>query len=202
MTRLNLLPWRADLRKEQDKQLVGLAIFAWVIMAAIVFYGHLHITGLIQNQENRNQFLTDEISKLDKQIAEIRELKKQRNALIARMNIIYQLQGNRTQVVHIFDEIVRQLPEGIYFRRMVQKGAQINIEGTAQSNARVSALMRNFEGSNWFTNPILEVINVKSKGGDRVSEFKLRVIQTDKRGTKDKDSPDKKKAPTKKGPKT
>ena len=184
MTKLNLLPWRELRRKEQDRQLVSAGGFTWVLMALIVFYAHLHVSAMIENQNKRNQFLKDEITKVDKQIAEIKELKKQRQALIARMNIIHQLQGDRTQIVHVFDELVQQLPEGIYFTRLNQKGKVFSMGGTAQSNARVSALMRSLDSSDWFTNPVLEVINVKDSGGDRVSNFQLHVTQADKRSEK------------------
>ena len=183
-TRLNLLPWREMRRKEQDKQLMSVAGFAWVLMALIVFYGHVHVTTLIDNQNKRNQYLEEEIVKVDKQIAEIKELQKQRKALIARMNIIYELQGDRTQIVHVFDEFVQRLPDGVYFTNMDQKGKNFFLNGVAQSNARVSALMRNLEESNWFKDPVLEIIKAKETKEDRVSEFKLRVTQTDKRAKK------------------
>jgi len=136
-------------------------------------------------QTGRNNYLKEEIKKVEKEIAEIKELKKQRQALISRMNVIYQLQGSRTQIVHVFEDFVRLMPEGIYFKSLVQKGALLSIEGTAQSNARVSALMRNLDESNWFTAPNLEVINVKNEGTDRVSQFKLKITQTDKSAKKD-----------------
>jgi len=179
MTKLNLLPWRELRRKEQDRQLVSAGGFTWVLMALIIFYAHLHVSALIDNQKKRNEFLKEEIAKVDKEIQEIKELKKQRRALIARMNIIHQLQGDRTQIVHVFDELVQQLPEGIYFRKLSQKGKVFSVDGTAQSNARVSALMRNLDSSDWFTNPVLKVINVKDSDGDRVSNFQLKVTQAD-----------------------
>jgi type IV pilus assembly protein PilN len=177
-TRLNLLPWREIRRKEQDRQLLTMAFGAWILMGLVVFYAHLHVTGLIDNQNQRNEFLQQQIAKLDKEIKAIRELKKQRTALIARMNVIYELQGDRTQVVHVFDDLVRKLPEGIYFTSVKQKGKSIAIKGVAQSNARVSALMRNLESSDWFADPNLDVINVRVQGSDRVSTFSLRVKES------------------------
>lgn len=186
MTRLNLLPWRELRRKEQDKQLLSLMVFVCVLMGLAVFYAHLHVSGLIDNQNARNNFLNDEIAKVDKQIKEIKNIKKRRAALISRMNIIYQLQGDRTQVVHLFDELVQRLPEGVYLKSLTQKAKSLKIKGVAQSNARVSALMRNLEESNWFTQPTLKVINVRKnkKTGDRVSNFDLSVTQTDKSAQK------------------
>lgn len=176
-TRLNLLPWREMRRKEQDRQLLTIAAGAWVLMGLVVFYAHLHVSGLIEDQQRRNDFLKGEIAKVEKEIAEIKELRKQRQALIARMNVIYELQGDRTQVVHVFDDLVRKLPEGVYFNALDQKGKTFVLKGTAQSNARVSALMRNLDGSDWFADPNLIVINVKEEGTDRVSTFTLQVNQ-------------------------
>lgn len=179
-TRLNLLPWREIRRKEQDRQLLTVAAGAWVLMVLAVFYAHLHVTHLIDDQNRRNEFLKGEIAKVEKEIKEIKEIKKQRQALIARMNVIYQLQGDRTQIVHVFDDLVRKLPEGVYFKNMKQRGKHFALEGIAQSNARVSALMRNLDSSEWFANPNLDIINVQEKGGDRVSTFKLQVNQQPK----------------------
>ncbi len=176
-TRLNLLPWREIRRKEQDRQLLTVAAGAWVLMVLAVFYAHLHVTHLIDDQNRRNEFLKGEIAKVEKEIKEIKEIKKQRQALIARMNVIYQLQGDRTQIVHIFDDLVRKLPEGVYFNKLRQRGKHFAFDGIAQSNARVSALMRNLDSSEWFANPNLDIINVQQKGGDRISTFKLQVNQ-------------------------
>lgn len=177
-TRLNLMPWRELRRKEQDRQLLSVAVGAWFLMGLVVFYLHLHVTGLMDDQNRRNKFLQSEIAKVDKEIKQIKELEKQRKNLIARMNVIYDLQGDRTQVVHVFDDLVRKLPEGVYFTSLKQKGKGITIKGVAQSNARVSALMRNLDkGSAWFTDPNLNVIKVKAQGNDRVSVFELKVKQ-------------------------
>ncbi|HYA39315.1 MAG TPA: PilN domain-containing protein [Candidatus Methylomirabilis sp.] len=162
-------------RKEQDRQLLTIAVGAWILMGVIIFYAHVHVTSLIENQNKRNEFLNQEIAKVEKEIKEIAEIKKQRADLIARMNVIYQLQGDRTQVVHIFDELVRKLPDGVYFTTLKDTGSSISLQGVAQSNARVSALMRNLAASDWFADPELEIIRVKSEGSDRVSEFSLKV---------------------------
>lgn len=174
-TRINLLPWREMRRKEQDRQLLTIAVGAWILMGVIIFYAHVHVTSLIDNQNKRNEFLNQEIAKVEKEIKEIAEIKKQRADLIARMNVIYQLQGARTQVVHIFDELVRKLPEGVYFTSLKDVGNGLALQGVAQSNARVSALMRNLATSDWFADPELQIIRVKASGSDRVSEFSLTV---------------------------
>ena len=177
MTRLNLLPWRDLRRKEQDRQLLSIAVGVWILMGLIVFYAHLHVSGLIENQQKRNEFLDKETKKLDEEIKEIRELQAARAALLARMRVIQQLQMDRTQVVHLFDDLVRKMPEGVYLTSLKQASPIITLTGNAQSNARVSALMRNLDASDWYTKPELDVINVKTKGNDRVSEFTLRVSQ-------------------------
>lgn len=180
MTRINLLPWRELKRREQDRQLLSVGVAAAVLMALIVFYASLHIGALIEDQNKRNAFLDSEIKKVDAQIAEIRELKKKRDALVARMQVIQQLQSDRTQVVHVFDDLVRKLPEGLYLTSVRQNAGNLVLQGIAQSNARVSSFMRNLDTSNWFGNPDLEVINVQPKGSERVSQFTLRVSQVNK----------------------
>lgn len=175
-TRLNLLPWREMRRREQDRQLLTIAIGAWVLMLAIVFYAHVHVSAQIETQNRRNEFLKQEIAKVEKEIKEIAELKKRRQDLIARMNVIQQLQADRTRIVRIFDELVRRVPEGVQLTSLKQTGGpNMALTGVAQSNARVSALMRNFGASDWFADPELVVINVRQRGGGRVSEFSLKV---------------------------
>jgi type IV pilus assembly protein PilN len=176
-TRINLLPWREMRRKEQDRQILSIGVGAWILMGLVIFYAHLHVSALIENQERRNQFLEAEIKKVDEEIKEIRELQAARAALLARMRVIQQLQLDRTLVVHMFDDLVRQTPEGVYFTSLKQSGQNITLQGSAQSNARVSALMRKLDASDWFTAPELDVINVKPRGNDRISEFTLRVKQ-------------------------
>lgn len=174
-TRLNLLPWREMRRREQDRQLLTIAIGAWALMLLVVFYGHLHVTALIDHQNRRNDYLKEEIAKVEKQIKEVAELKKQRDALIARMNVIQQLQADRTRVVRIFDELARNVPEGVQLKTLKHNGGSMALTGAAQSNARVSALMRNLDAAQWFADPELNVINVRSRSGERVSDFSLRV---------------------------
>lgn len=187
-TRLNLLPWREMRRREQDRQLLTLAIGAWALMALIVFYAHLHVTGLIDHQNRRNDFLKEEIAKVEKQIKEVNEIKKRREALIARMNVIQQLQADRTRIVRIFDELVRSVPEGVQLTSLKHNGNSMSLTGVAQSNARVSALMRNFDQAEWFADPDLGVINVRARGGQRVSEFSLGVKNVTRKEAAEKPS--------------
>lgn len=174
-TRINLLPWREIRRQEQDRQLLSASIGAWLLMGLVVFYGWYHMNDLIDHQEKRNQYLKTEIAKLDDRIQEINKIKERKQALIARMEIIQQLQRDRTKIVHVFDDLVRKLPKGVYFTGLAKKGSRITLKGTAQSNARISNLMNNLDSSNWFTNPDLDVVNAQDHGDSRVSQFTLRV---------------------------
>lgn len=174
-TRINLLPWRELRRQEQDRQLLSASIGAWLLMGLMVFYGWYHMNGLIDYQEKRNQYLKTEIAKLDEKIKEINKIKDRKQALIARMEIIQQLQRDRTKIVHIFDDLVRKLPKGVYFTALAKKNDRITLKGMAQSNARISNLMNNLDSSDWFTNPDLDIVNAQSRGDARVSQFTLRV---------------------------
>jgi type IV pilus assembly protein PilN len=171
-------------RREQDRQLLTIAIGAWVLMIMMVFYAHFHVSALVDSQNKRNEYLKQEIAKVEQQIKEVAELKKRRQDLIARMNVIQQLQADRTRVVRVFDELVRRIPDGVQLTSLKQTGGTtMAMTGIAQSNARVSALMRNFAASSWFADPELEVINVRSRGSDRVSEFSLKVKNISKKET-------------------
>ncbi len=185
-TRINLLPWREMRRRQQDRQLLTIAVAAWIVMGVIVINAYLYVGALIEMQGRKNKLLEDEIVKVELEIKEIAELKKQRQDLIARMNVIYQLQGDRTGMVRMFDELARKLPEGVYLTTLKTSGAGLVLQGVAQSNARVSALMRNLDASDWFATPELEVINVTEKGGERLSNFSLNV----KRVAKQKKAPE------------
>jgi type IV pilus assembly protein PilN len=177
MTRLNLLPWREIARKAQDRQLLSIAIGAWITTCLVVFYAHLHVTNMIETQGVRNKFLEDEIKKVDEQIKEIKELKKQRDALVARMQVIQQLQQDRSRIVHMFDDLIRKLPEGVVLTKFAQTNETITLTGRAQSNARIAAFMRNLDGSDWYANPALDIITETAQSGERVRVFTLRVTQ-------------------------
>lgn len=178
-TRINLLPWREIRRQEQDRQLLSASIGAWLLTGLIVFYGWYYVNGLIEHQNKRNDYLKSEIAQLDKKIEEINKLKERKQALIARMEIIQQLQQDRTQIVHVFDDLVRKLPKGVYLTGLAKKNKQITLKGTAQSNARVSHLMNNLDSSDWFTNPNLDIVNAQDQGGSRVSQFTVRINEQD-----------------------
>jgi type IV pilus assembly protein PilN len=171
--RINLLPHRAERRNRARKHFFTLAGFAAVLGGVIVFAVHTFYAERISTQEGRNAFLKSEIGKLDKEIAEINKLKDEIQALLARKAIIETLQADRAQTVHLLDELVRQTPEGVYLKSLTQKGLRVQIGGYAQSNARVSTLMRNIESSPWLENPVLVEIKAASVDKRRVSEFNL-----------------------------
>jgi type IV pilus assembly protein PilN len=188
-TRINLLPWREMRRRQQDRQLLTIAVAAWIVMGVAVVNAYLYVGALIEVQGQRNKLLETEIAKVEQEIKEIADLKKQRQDLISRMNVIYQLQGDRTGMVRMFDELVRKLPEGVFLTSVKTTGGGVALQGVAQSNARVSALMRNLDGSDWFNTPELEVINVREKGGERLSEFSLNVKRGSKKQQKAAETP-------------
>lgn len=177
MTRINLLPWREQLRKERERQFYSLAGGAALLTVLIVGYAHLHVAGTIENQTQRNALLEQEIKTVEGQIKEIKELETEKTQLLARMRVIEQLQSQRPQMVHLFDELVKTVPEGVYLTSVKQSGTAITVEGVAQSNARVSAFMRNIESSRWMSNPRLNVIEATDKGGQRASRFVLDIKQ-------------------------
>jgi len=187
MTAINLLPWREMRRKEHQRQFFSVSAGTAGLMAVIVFYTHIHVSGLIEAQNARNDFLQDEITKVEKTIADIKSLQSEKKALLARMNIIQQLQTRRPEIVHIFDEIVRTVPGGIYLTNIKQQGNSFTIEGMAQSNARVSSFMRNLDASDWFERPRLEVIEANDKDSVRTARFKLLVneVSPDGKGAVD-----------------
>ncbi len=177
MTRINLLPWREQQRKERERQFYTVAGGAVVMMLLVVGYIHIHMNGLIDQQKARNDFLTQEIATVDAQIAEIKELEAEKSQLLARMKVIEQLQSQRPQMVHLFDELVKTVPDGVYITSVKQTGSSVIVEGVAQSNARVSAFMRNIDQSKWMSSPKLNVIEAMSKDGQRASKFVLDIKQ-------------------------
>ena len=184
MTRINLLPWRQMARKEKQREFFSISIGAVILMGAIILYVHLHMSGLISDQNTRNEFMNDEIQRVDNQIKEIKGLETERDRLLARMKVIQQLQTSRSRIVHIIDELEKRLPESVYLTTAKQTGGELLLQGIAPSNASVSNFMRNLEASDWFENPLLEVIqsvektDEKTKEVLRGSQFTLHVKQT------------------------
>ncbi|MCI0516231.1 MAG: PilN domain-containing protein [Woeseiaceae bacterium] len=177
MPRINLLPWREEDRKRRQREFLvamGGALVAGVVVVGLVIFA---FSQMIDTQRGRNARLTDEIAVLDKSIAEIDGLERQKERLLARMEIIEQLQRSRPEVVHLFDEMTRQLPEGVYLTGLKQTGSQVELKGVAQSSTRVSALMRNIDGSEWFTDPDVQKVETTDTGPARQAEFTLALKQ-------------------------
>ena len=180
MARINLLPWREELRKEQQRQFLTIMGLSVVLMGLIIAVVHIQYANMVSTQVQRNQFLTEQIAEVDAQIKEIEKLESDKQSLQARISVIQQLQGNRPEIVHLFDEIARILPQGLYLKSIEQKGKAITIVGFAQSNARVSAFMRNIEASDWLTQPVLDIIKLDQKEADDSREFTLHCMQVNK----------------------
>ena len=176
MIRLNLLPHREQKRQARKRQFISLSISLAVLAIAVVALVHVVMAARIDNQNQRNDLLKSEIAKLDAQIKEIDRLREQTQALLARKQIVETLQTNRTEAVHLLDQIVRQLPDGIYLRSLKQVDNKVTVIGYAQSNARVSTLMRNIESSAWLEKPsLVEIKSVQIPGG-KANEFTLNFL--------------------------
>ena len=175
MIRINLLPHREIRRKQQQQQFFVLLGVVIVIGAAVWFVVHSYLDDQIETQQCRNKYLQDEIVKLDKQIAEIQKLKDQTAALLARKRVVETLQSNRSEVVHLLDQLVRQLPDGVYLKSVKQTGTRVTITGLTQSQARVSTLMRNLESSPQLESPGLVEIKAVQQGGQRANEFIMNI---------------------------
>ena len=178
MIRINLLPHREEAKKERRQQFFVLAGLVTVLGILIVFALSTAIAGYISSQESANDFLKKEIAVLDKQIDQIKRLKEQTQALLARKQVIEDLQRDRGETVYLLSEMVKQVPEGIYLKSLKQDGQKISITGYAQSNARVSALMRNLDASPWLEDPQLVEVKATVLNGRRSNEFSMNVTLT------------------------
>ncbi|TCZ87900.1 PilN domain-containing protein [Lysobacter sp. N42] len=175
MARINLLPWRAERRKQRQKEFT-LMLGASALGAVLLAFGISYYFGMqIDGQRERNAFVEGEIAKVETQIKEIEELEKTKGRLLARKEVIEKLQASRSQMVHLFDSLVRTIPDGVVLTSIKQDDQLLTLEGRSQSNARVSTYMRNLEGSGWMTNPELSVIEAKGEDKGLPYEFKLQV---------------------------
>ncbi|QSL90767.1 PilN domain-containing protein [Ectopseudomonas toyotomiensis] len=179
MARINLLPWREQLREERKQRFLVSLVGVLVVAAGVVFLGDQLLSGAIDQQNARNEFIRKEIAVLDARIKEISELKTRRQQLLERMKIIQDLQGNRPIIGRVFDQLVRTLPDGVYFSNVKMVGAKIDILGAAESNNRVSNLMRNLDASEWLSAPNLTQVKATTAGAlDQANVFQLSVQQT------------------------
>ncbi|TZF90066.1 PilN domain-containing protein, partial [Cognatilysobacter lacus] len=187
MARINLLPWRAERRKQRQKEfgvmLGATAVGALLLAMAINWYFGAQIDG----QNERNTYLQQQIDEVDKQITEIAELNKTKSRLLARKEVIEKLQASRSQMVHLFDSLVRTIPDGVVLTSIKQDDQSLTVEGRSQSNARVSTYMRNLESSGWMTDPQLSIIEAKGEDKGLPYEFKLAVKLADPNAPRDTD---------------
>lgn len=176
MPRINLLPWR-EVERKRKRQEFGVAAGAAVLLAVLTgFVLRWQYGSVIDDQNERNQYLKDEITQVDKQIVEILDLEQRKQRLQSRIQVIEQLQRSRPEVVHLFDQMVRLLPDGVYLTSIRQTDKRIQIRGVAESSTRVSAFMRNIDGSDWLQDPSLEIVETKGTG-EAGSSFTLYANQ-------------------------
>jgi len=180
MAHINLLPWREELRAKRQRDFLTLLGASAILMALAMLYVHFFINGLIDDQNARNNYLRQEIAAVDKLIKEIDALEETKEKLLARMEIIQRLQTSRPEIVHLFDELVETIPEGVFLTKLEQQGAALRLTGRAESNARVSAYMRNIDTSPWIGDPDLKLIENKEKTEAGLSLFELRAKQLSK----------------------
>lgn len=176
MAKINLLPWREERRKQLTQEFARQAVLGAILAAALGGYGWYHVNGLVEQQEQRNEYLQEQIAILQEEIEEIRELEQTKQRLLARMNVIQRLQQRRPQIVHLFSELAATLPDGVYLTSVAQSGDDLTLKGRAESNARVSAYMRNLGASPWLKSPRLEVIETGQN--ERINSFTLHLAQT------------------------
>lgn len=178
MIRVNLLPHRAEKRAARQLQFIVLSVISLVLGAILVGFVHVAINTEISYQERRNAYLKKEIAVLDKQIEEIKKLREQTQALLARKTVVENLQSTRSDVVHLLDQLLRILPDGVYLKSVKQTGNKISMAGYAHSSARVSTLMRSIEDSPWLDTPTLIEVRATTVAGTRLSEFSLNFNLT------------------------
>ncbi len=185
IARINLLDWRAERRELRKRQFNGMLGLAFVVSAGIALLGYMITSSQVDHQLERNDYLRQQIAEVDQKIKEIQELEKVKRNLLARMHVIEELQASRSATVHFFDELVNTLPDGVSLTSVKQTGSGVLIEGIAESNARVSAYMKNLDASQWFDDPKLVVIKTSEKNNQRTSEFTLQVRNLTKPGSGD-----------------
>ncbi len=190
MANINLLPWREWERERKQKEFIAQTGGVLLLAVVMIFGAGQVLNNAIESQEGRNQFMQGKIKVLDEKIAEIKSLRKQREDLLARMRVINELQGNRPVIVRVFDEMVQTLAKGVHYSKLQMEGTQLSVAGVAESNNRISALMRNLDGSDWFAQPNLKSIKEdpeNSDYGEQASTFDLSFVQTNPNKQKEED---------------
>lgn len=175
MARINLLPWRDEERQEKKKEFFTVLVGFCILGALCGYVGVSTVQGSIENQHSRNALLQKEIDALQQRVAEIKELKERRSQLLERMKVIQDLQGTRPIIVRYFDGMVRAVPDGVYLTRLSRDGDQIAVDGVAESLSRISALMRNLDDSDWFSDPNIGTFSVVPNEGEQSQKFSMVV---------------------------
>ncbi|PLW84234.1 pilus assembly protein PilN [Kineobactrum sediminis] len=175
MAQINLLPWREERRAERKKEFLLVLGMVVAVGIGLLLLGDRYVNSQIDNQKARNQYLTDNIRVLDQKVAEIKELQRRRNQLLDRMRVIQELQGNRPIIVRVLDQLVRTVPDGVFYNSLQSKAGDISIAGIAESNNRVSSLMRRLDASDWLQQPNLDSVRAATQYGDQATTFNLKV---------------------------
>lgn len=179
MPRVNLLPWREELRKQRQQSFLVATLGAVLLGVILVFGARAMFNSKVSHQEARNNYLSKEIDVLEAQITEIETLESVKERTLARMEVIETLQRSRPEIVHLFDELVAAVPSGVHLESVKQAGSRVTISGVAQSSTRVSAFMRNIDRSEWLMDPGLDVVQTAGRdGSDRASTFTIFATQT------------------------
>ncbi|MFA6303451.1 MAG: PilN domain-containing protein [Legionella sp.] len=177
MTEINLLPWREQKREQEKKMFTSMLLASVFVTILILLLVNYYTSNLVSNQSARNQILQDEISLLNKQIKEIKTLKQTREALISRMSVVRNLQSTRTLMVHLFDELIKVLPSGIYVTKLERQNDIVTLTGYSESNTNVSLLMTNIEINDWIQSPVLtEIKKMEEQNQPANNEFKLSFV--------------------------
>lgn len=177
MPSINLLPWRQELRKRRQREFAIGAVAALALALLVTLLGRFTVDSMISAQQRKNDLLRTEIAVLDRQIEEIQTLEERKRQMLARMEIIERLQRSRPEIVHVFDELVRVLPEGVYLTYLKQSGNRFELRGVAQSSTRVSSFMRNIDASQWLADPTLQIVETRAKDTAGGASFTLFANQ-------------------------
>jgi len=176
MPNINLLPWREELREELKKQFIIVIVAVALVSIILVGLSWFVMQSNIEHQQTRNDYVQTEINRVSSQVKEIKQLKAKRAQMLERMRVIQNLQGNRPVIVNMFDELVRIVPDGVFFAKVTTTDNQISITGTAESNNRVASLMRNIDRSAWFTSPSLTQVTANKGFGPRANDFAMSMV--------------------------
>lgn len=180
MAKINLLPWREELREQKQRDFIATIGLGVAVTCFLFLLGYMQIEALKEHQMNRNQLLKNEIIIVDKKIEEIKDIEAKKSKLLTKIDVIQELQESRPQIVHLFDELAKSTPEGIFLTKFKQTGKDLALDGKAQSNARVSAYMRGIDVSPWLESPLLQVIKSKNKlKSGELNDFSMHAKQGD-----------------------